>query len=147
MARHDILDGGRSAAVRHKSKSCTGDLLKLKSGNMAAAPKRARQCSRRLVRVRLQPSDQIDEVGGAYRASANKQLRRTCQQSDRLEIAQDVKLDGKECGTRNVARPVTDDCHVAVGRRTQDTASTNCSTSPADVLDNDGVAQRSLHAL
>src|SRR5262249_27548824 len=72
--------------------------------------------------------------------------RRSCEHRDRLEIVEHVVRQSIERAGADMAAPLADDQRIAIGFGTHDPAGTDGAAGPGDVLDQNGLTERCLHA-
>ena len=84
---------------------------------------------------------------GRYRLLCHEQQRSIREQRDRLEILHDVVLKGIGSGVPDVSVPNAEDQSIPVGRGAGDSTGTDAAVRATDILDDNGLTERSPHAL
>ena len=141
-----VLHRRRAAAIEHELELGLGLLAEIEAADVrAAAGADARR--RRLVRIGLQPGDQLLGVLGRQRLLADDHQRRHREPDDRLEIVHRIPRHRIERRRADVARPVADAERVAVGRRADHAADADGGARAGHGLDQDRLAERLLHVL
>src|SRR5216683_8391308 len=101
----------------------------------------------RLARIRLQPSNQFLQVVRRHGFLANNQKLSGCNQRDRLEVLQHIVRESQNSTIEDVRSHAAEAERVAVRYRAGDAAGADTSGGASQVLDNDRLTKRNLHAL
>ena len=140
---HDL---GGAGAIRHELESCAGDVLEVDAADVLprAGPGSA---LRRLLRVGLEPGDQLFQVPCRQVLACHDDVRVARQARDRLEILQHVVGQRVDRAVDHVRGPVADADGVAVGSGAHGAADPDGAGRAGDVLDDDRLAERLAHRL
>ena len=146
MPAEQVLGERRATAVGHDLKRGAGLLGEDAAGDVgrAADPDRAHGG---LAVLLLEPGDEPLEVIGRQRFPGDDPDRRVGDQRDRLEIVHHVVVELHDRRIEDVGLHVADAHRVAVGRGVRHAADADGAAGAADVLDDDGLAERALHPL
>src|ERR1700686_4841329 len=119
LPRKQVLHRRGCTAIRHKLIPRSRLFLEEDAGKM----RRASYASgglRRLVRVRLQPSDEFLQVICRHLVLCNDQLGVARDQRNGFEICKHIVLERVDSTIHYVSAPMTDTDCVAIGRRARD---------------------------
>lgn len=136
-ARHQILHRRAEASIGYERKARAGFLLEEDADEMRVAA-HAASPGRRLVRVRLEPGDQLPQILRRHGLPCDDQHRFGDQQRDRLEILQQVALKRIDRAIENVRSPVAEDERVAIACRASDSTAGDTARGTSHVFDDAG---------
>jgi hypothetical protein len=98
-------------------------------------------------RVRLQPSNQFLQILRGHGILGDDQIRIACEQSNRLEILQNVVLERVGCSVYDMRAEVTYNDGVAIGHRTSDAADPEGACCTSYVFNNGWLTKCGPHSL
>jgi hypothetical protein len=147
VAGRDVAnDVGGASLVRHELELGAGDLLEIDTGDVLAGAQ-ARGALGRLVRIGLQPGDQLLEILRREILPHHSDIGILRQAGDRYEVLLDVVVQIVDRAVGDVRRPVADAHRVAVRRGVHGAADADGTVGAGDVLDHDRLAERRAHRL
>src|SRR5262249_11093121 len=100
-----------------------------------------------VVRICLEPGDQLLHVLGWQVLLPNEHQRVRCEKSYGIEILQEVIADAECRSAEDVGVQLPDAQRVAVGRGAGDARDTNAASRPRDILDDQRLTERGPHAV
>src|SRR5262249_25568365 len=120
--------------------------LEIDRGEMRWAPW-PRMAERHLLRVRVEPGDQLAQIFFWLGLVGDEQLMIARQRCDRLEVLHEVILQWIDRAVDDMGPEIAEHDGVAVWRCAYHAAGRDAAGSARDVLDHDWLAERLAHAL
>ena len=136
----------RTAAIGHELEAGPSVVLKINPAQMRSAPGADRR-GRRLVRVRLEPRDQLLQILCRQILSCDDPERGIGHPRHRFKVRQDVVCNRIDRAGSDVTRPVAEAQRVAIGRRTRASGNPDAAPCASHVLHDDRLAERLLEML
>src|SRR5262249_10448515 len=146
MAAHQSLRRRCTTSVRYELKARLRFLLEEHAGNMPRTAN-AGMPLRRLIRVRLRPSDEFLQILRRHGFLCSNQQRGLGEKRDWFEIISQVVLERIESAVCDKRVPLADDECVPVRRSARDATNADGSICASDVLNDGRLAERHLYVL
>ncbi len=146
VTRHQILAGGRTAAVGHELEARAGILLQIESAKMRPASD-ADGCGRGLVGIGLQPGNHVFHVVSRKRLPGHDPKRAGGDVGYRLEVVEQIECQRVHGAGADVTCPVAEAERVSVSCGACGAAGADAAAGAGHVLDDDRLAERALHVI
>src|SRR6185437_14891707 len=138
MAAEKVLHCRSGAAVGDKRNRNTSDVLKKDPADVTGRANAGRADDGF---VRLQPTDELNEIFRRYGVLRNDQLRAARQQNNWLQILEQIVMQIVNCAVEYICTPVAKNNGVAIRRGTNGTFDADASAGAAHVLDDNRLSE------
>ena len=146
MPGQEVLQDRCSPAIGHELEARAGVLLQIDQAEL-----RAGACADRsaggLVRIGLQPGDQLLQIVGRKIAAADQPELGRGERRDRCQILKQIEGQRIERAGADMRGPLAEADGVAVRRRAGDPRRADRATRAADILDDHRLAERRPHVV